>query len=94
MVIKKKFINDIIEGEHGYNNSESSMHPIFISHGPAFKKNFTIPTFKNVDIYPLMCLLLGVQPAANNGSIQNVLDMVVYNGIDMSLNLSKVLVQN
>jgi len=52
------------------------MHPIFISHGPAFKKNFTIKPFNNVDIYPLMCLVLGITPGVNNGTLSNVIDMV------------------
>lgn len=66
-------------GGHGYMNDQSSMWPIFIAHGPAIKKDFKIPTFKSIDIYPLMCLLLGIQPAANNGAIEHVLDMVIYN---------------
>jgi hypothetical protein len=60
------------------------MFPIFIGHGPGFKQNFTIKSFRNVDIYPLMCLLLGINPASNNGSIENVIDMIVYNKIDTS----------
>lgn len=40
--------------------------------GPAFKKNFTIETFNSVDIYPLMCHILGVEPAPNNGSMDKV----------------------
>ena len=35
------------------------MYPFFISAGPAFKKNYKIKNFKNVDIYPLMCHILG-----------------------------------
>lgn len=54
------------------------MHPIFISHGPAFKKNYTIKSFNNVDIYPLMCFLLGIEPGLTNGTIDNVMDMIVY----------------
>ena len=53
------------------------MHPIFIAHGPAFKKGFKIKSFNNVDIYPLMCSILGVEPAVNNGSLSNVLEMLV-----------------
>ena len=52
------------------------MHPIFLAHGPAFKKNYTIKSFNNVDIYPLMCLILGIQPGVNNGSLEIVTDMI------------------
>ena len=46
-------------GQHGYVGGHSSMHPFFISHGPAFKENYKIKSFVNVDIYPLMCYILG-----------------------------------
>ena len=52
------------------------MHPIFLAHGPAFKNSYKIKSFNNVDIYPLMCSILGVKPAANNGSLDNVVDML------------------
>lgn len=65
------------DGNHGYYNNESTMHPIFIAHGPAFKENFTVPTFNNVDIYPLMCQILKILPAVNNGSLDIVRLMLV-----------------
>lgn len=75
--INNQYVNwTINRGDHGFNNNESSMFPIFISHGPAFKKNFTIDTFKNVDIYPLMCYILGIKPGVNNGTLASVLDMI------------------
>ncbi len=60
------------------------MFPIFISHGPGFKKNFKIKSFKNVDIYTLMCFLLQIKAQPNNGSIENVEEMLIYNIIDTS----------
>jgi ectonucleotide pyrophosphatase/phosphodiesterase family protein 5 len=53
------------------------MHPIFVAHGPAFKQGFKIDPFRNVDIYPLMCSILGVEPAVHNGSLDNVRGMLV-----------------
>jgi ectonucleotide pyrophosphatase/phosphodiesterase family member 5 len=75
------FKNDSIDwkvfrGNHGYYNNFSSMYPLFIAQGPAFNQNYKIESFNNVDIYPLMCLLLDVKPAVNNGSIENVLRML------------------
>ena len=70
-------LNYYKEGQHGYYNNESSMHPIFIAQGPAFKKNYKTNSFYNVDIYPLMCSILEVKPAPNNGSITNVESMLV-----------------
>jgi hypothetical protein len=77
MLIKNK------DGMHGYYNNYSSMYPIFIAHGPAFKENFRINSFNTVDLYPLMCLLLGIQPGEHHGSIQNVFDMLIYKEIDV-----------
>lgn len=59
-------------GEHGYNNSLTDMHPYFIGYGPAFKKGYNITQFMNLDIYPLMCNILGITPAPNNGSFDRV----------------------
>jgi len=54
------------------------MFPIFIAHGPTFKQNYTVKSFRNVDIYPLMCFILEIQPGITNGSLENVSDMLVY----------------
>lgn len=60
-------------GEHGYDNRLMEMHPFFLASGPAFKTGgFTSEPFDNVDIYPLMCLILGLTPAPNNGSLTKI----------------------
>lgn len=59
----------VIKGNHGYNNSLQDMHPFFIGMGPGFRKGAKVPTFKSVDVYPLLCHLLGLKPAPNNGSL-------------------------
>ncbi|XP_045197523.2 bis(5'-adenosyl)-triphosphatase enpp4-like [Mercenaria mercenaria] len=64
-------------GEHGYNNSLASMHPFFIAMGPDFKPGAKVDTFNNVDIYPLMCTLLGLKPAPNNGSLDVVSQLLI-----------------
>ena len=48
------------------------MHPFFISHGSFFKKNFTAKPFNIVDIYPLICHILDIEPYPNNGSFANI----------------------
>lgn len=63
-------------GSHGYYNNETSMLPIFMAHGPSFKRNFKINSFSNVDLYELMCAVLEVNPAPNNGSLLNVRPML------------------
>lgn len=59
-------------GNHGYSNKFKDMYPFFLAHGPLFKEGFLSEPFNNVDIYPLMCHVLGLNPAANNGSFEAV----------------------
>jgi len=54
---------------HGYLPGLSSQHGIFLAHGPAFKSGTTLPAVKNVDIYELMCHILDLTPAPNDGSL-------------------------
>lgn len=50
-----------------------SMRPIFFARGPAFKKNLEFSeAFEVINVYPLACHLLGIEPAPNNGSLTNV----------------------
>ncbi len=64
------------KGTHGYDNENRDMHAIFYATGVDFKENFNQDTFINVDVYPLVCKLLGLQPAANDGSLSEVLPML------------------
>ncbi|XP_066279729.1 ectonucleotide pyrophosphatase/phosphodiesterase family member 5-like [Branchiostoma lanceolatum] len=66
----------VIKGQHGYNNSYLPMNPIFVAHGPAFRTNLLSEPFNNVDIYPLMCHILGIRPLPNNGSIDSTVSIV------------------
>lgn len=62
----------IIRGDHGYSTAIKDMYPFFIARGPAFKENFTTKPFELIDIYPLICNILGIEPAPNNGSLARV----------------------
>lgn len=62
----------VIRGDHGYSNSIKAMYPFFIARGPAFKENFSSEPFELTDIYPLMCKILGIVPAPNNGTLSRV----------------------
>ncbi|CAL1545363.1 unnamed protein product [Lymnaea stagnalis] len=57
------------KGSHGYDNELINMKPIFIASGPAFKVNATVDPIRSVDIYPLICHLLNMTGAPNNGSL-------------------------
>ncbi|WP_240473070.1 ectonucleotide pyrophosphatase/phosphodiesterase [Arsukibacterium perlucidum] len=56
-----------VTGSHGYDNIAPEMQAIFIGHGPAFAEGVTIPSFANIQLYNLMCAILGITPAANDG---------------------------
>ncbi|XP_053315226.1 ectonucleotide pyrophosphatase/phosphodiesterase family member 3 [Spea bombifrons] len=55
-------------GNHGYDNEFKSMEAIFIGHGPGFKRGVEVEPFDNIEIYNLMCDLLQIHPAPNNGT--------------------------
>ncbi|XP_028858742.1 ectonucleotide pyrophosphatase/phosphodiesterase family member 5 [Denticeps clupeoides] len=74
--IVKNRSGDFMLGNHGYDSSLTSMHPVFIARGPAFRKGYNKDSMRSVDLYPLMCHILGLQPLANNGSLANVQDLL------------------
>jgi predicted AlkP superfamily pyrophosphatase or phosphodiesterase len=55
-------------GGHGYDNQLESMRATFIAHGGKFKKNYVAEPFENVNVYNLMCKILGLKPAANDAN--------------------------
>ncbi len=63
-------------GAHGYNPFNTDMHAIFYAKGPAFKSGYVHPTFENINIYPLICKILGIEPAPVDGHIRNVEEML------------------
>lgn len=69
-------------GNHGYDNEFKSMEAIFIGHGPGFKKQLEIDSFDNIELYNVMCDLLKIHPAPNNGthgSLNHVLEQPFFN---------------
>lgn len=63
-------------GNHGYDNALPSMHPVFVARGPAFRRAYSKASARAVDLYPLMCHILDLPPAPNNGSLANVRDLL------------------
>lgn len=62
-----------LKGAHGYDNNWIDMHGIFYAKGPAFKKAYRTGTLRNIDIYPLLCEIFGIQPRANiDGKLENI----------------------
>ena len=76
IVWRKKKRDDYVGGTHGYDPVNRDMHGIFFAKGPAFKEAYKLATFKNVDIYGLICHILGLEPAANDGDFSRVSGML------------------
>uniref|UniRef100_A0A3Q3JMS9 SMB domain-containing protein n=1 Tax=Monopterus albus TaxID=43700 RepID=A0A3Q3JMS9_MONAL len=55
-------------GDHGYDNKINSMQTIFLGYGPTFKFKTKVPAFEIFELYNVMCDLLGLKPAPNNGT--------------------------
>jgi predicted AlkP superfamily pyrophosphatase or phosphodiesterase len=59
--------NTLIKGAHGWDNDEVNMRATFLAKGPAFAVGKTVPPFENINVYKLICTILGLQPANNHG---------------------------
>ena len=59
-------------GAHGYDNYNSDLFAIFYAAGPAFKRNYKFKELNNVDIYNLICKILDIRPAPNDGNPKNI----------------------
>ncbi len=85
MTTSRKRYNDWIKdldeitrprGAHGYDNKYKSMQAIFVAHGAAFKRGYVAEPFENIEVYNLMCKILGLTPAKNDGNIRKVQGML------------------
>ena len=50
-----------------------------------FKKNFVAKGFPNVDMYQIMCRILNIKPRPNNGTWNNVKDMLLTPDVHIEL---------
>jgi predicted AlkP superfamily pyrophosphatase or phosphodiesterase len=57
-------------GGHGYDPALPEMQALFVAHGPAFTPGARIDRLHSVDVYALLCRLLGIEPAENQGDPQ------------------------
>uniref|UniRef100_A0A8C1RGJ6 Ectonucleotide pyrophosphatase/phosphodiesterase 1 n=1 Tax=Cyprinus carpio TaxID=7962 RepID=A0A8C1RGJ6_CYPCA len=44
------------------------LQAIFVGYGPGINSKMTVPPFENIELYNLLCDLLGIPPAPNNGT--------------------------
>ncbi|HVQ45990.1 MAG TPA: alkaline phosphatase family protein, partial [Gemmatimonadales bacterium] len=59
-------------GMHGYPPDLPSMRALFLARGPAFARGAVVPPFQNIHVYDLVAHILGLTPAANDGSLDSI----------------------
>jgi len=73
------------KGDHGYDGRYRSMHGLFVAAGPALRRGVVVPAFENVHVYELMCRILGLTPAKNDGDPSVTRELTGSSGPSMSL---------
>jgi predicted AlkP superfamily pyrophosphatase or phosphodiesterase len=63
-------------GAHGYDNQLPVMGALFVAAGPSFKSGVTVAPFQNIHVYDLLCRILGLKPAPNDGSADSTKGML------------------
>jgi predicted AlkP superfamily pyrophosphatase or phosphodiesterase len=74
--MKKRDDFNRTRGAHGYDNKYQEMQATFIAHGKAFKKGKVVEPFENVEVYNILCKILGLSPAPNSGNLDRVRAML------------------
>ena len=62
-------------GTHGFDPFERDMHTVFYASGPMFRKGYEQRSFQNLNIYLVLCHLLGIEPSPNDGCWEDVCGM-------------------
>ena len=57
---------------HGFDNHAYEMRAAFYGSGPSFPQGKTVGVIENVNLYQLICKLLGLRPAPNDGKARDV----------------------
>jgi hypothetical protein len=53
---------------HGYLPTTPDMGALFVAAGPPLRRNVVVAPFENVHVYELLCRILRLTPAPNDGS--------------------------
>ncbi len=54
-------------GNHGWDPATPNMGALFIAQGPSFRRGHEFAGVENVHLYNLLCTVLGLKPAPNDG---------------------------
>jgi len=62
----------VMAGGHGYDNEHPDMQGFFLAAGPSFRRGSMIGPVDSIHLYELMCHLLRVEPAPNQGTLDSL----------------------
>lgn len=62
-----KIAGTLNRGNHGWDPATPNMGALFVAAGPAFRAHAAIGEVENIHLYTLLCRMLGIQPAPNDG---------------------------
>tara|TARA_B100001142_G_scaffold314262_1_gene351619 strand:- start:273 stop:1553 length:1281 start_codon:yes stop_codon:yes gene_type:complete len=66
-------IGKTLNGMHGYDPQYPETHGIFYATGPSFRKGYSMKSFENIHVYPIICEILGIPEHKNiDGDIEKV----------------------
>jgi predicted AlkP superfamily pyrophosphatase or phosphodiesterase len=54
-------------GAHGFEPATPDMGALFVAGGPRLRRGLVVAPFENVNVYDLLCRILQIQPAKNDG---------------------------
>jgi predicted AlkP superfamily pyrophosphatase or phosphodiesterase len=54
-------------GAHGFTPAMPDMGALFVAAGPPLRRGLVVAPFENVDVYDLLCRILTITPAKNDG---------------------------
>jgi alkaline phosphatase D len=70
-----EFCNYDLLGAHGFDNENGDMYGIFYAWGKEFKKNYSYPLLPNIQLYNIICKILNLQAAENDGNFEDILNI-------------------
>jgi predicted AlkP superfamily pyrophosphatase or phosphodiesterase len=59
--------DELHAGAHGYEPTTVNMGALFVAAGPALRRGVVVAPFENVHVYELLCRILKLTPARNDG---------------------------
>ncbi|TVQ67299.1 MAG: alkaline phosphatase family protein [Balneolaceae bacterium] len=77
-ITNRPFFNNrgVLAGTHGYDNRDPEMFSFFAAKGPAFRNGERVSGIEAIHLYELMAHLLGIEPAPNDGTLDEVIHLL------------------